>query len=209
MFEQQLQNAMFSGSKEKTFIDKLLAKEDVDRLRELIKKPKLKREELLELLYLLGSTESKLLNYGEWDRYVILKFFVWIREFIKVAELLYDYTDDLERKENTCSSCTKFKKGYLSGDEDVCTCEVFKTSIMLTKRTRQTLYNCERLVEHNAKFLIDLYLNISRTTLSIGGTGLLEILKNKYEIAYPQSPGISGAGQPNTTTSGMFSSGRK
>ena len=42
------------------------------------------------------------------------------------------------------------------------------------------------LLEHNAKFLIDLYLNIGRTSLSVGVTGLLELLKNKYELVYPQ-----------------------
>lgn len=209
MFEQNLQNAMFSGNREKTFIDKLLAKEDVDRLRELVKKPKLQRAELLELLYLLGSTESKLLNYGQWDRYVILKFFVWIREFIKVAELLYDYADDLKVKENTCKNCKQPKEVPDGSKVVACDCGNFESSIDLTKRTRQLLYNNERLIEHNAKFLIDLYLNISRTTLSIGGAGFMEMLKNKYEIAYPQAPGLSAQGQPNTTTGGILSIGKK
>lgn len=207
MFEEALQKSMFEGNREKTFIDKLLAKEDVDRLRELIKEPKLKREQLLELLYLLGSTESKLLNYGEWERYVILKFFVWIREFIKVAELLYDYKDDLEKKEKTCKSCKKFKKE--KGITDFCKCKTFQPSITLTDRTRQLLFNNERLIEHNAKFLIDLYLNISRTTLSLGATGIMEILKNKYEIAYPNMPATQTPQTPNTTTGGLISIGKR
>lgn len=183
MFEDNLQKNMFSDNREKSFIDKLLAKEDVDKLRELVKKPKLKRDELLELLYLLGGTEAKLLNYGEWDRYVILKFFVWIREFIKIAELLYDYNDDLKKKEKH----GKFK---------------------MNKRTKQLLYNNERLMEHNAKFLIDLYLNISRTTLSIGGSGIFEILKNKYEISYPQLPATQTPQAPNQT-GGILGMGKK
>lgn len=161
MFEQELARGIFSRDSEKTFIDKILAKEDVNRIRELIKQPRLKREDLLELLYLLSGTEAKLLNYGEWDRYVILKFFVWIREFVKVAELLYDYQDDLEKKEKT---------GVLK----------------LTPRTKRLLENNQRLIEHNAKFLIDLYFNIGRTTLSLGATGIMELLKNRFEFAYPQ-----------------------
>lgn len=160
-FEQDLQNSLFSQNSERTMIDKVLAKEDVNRAKELIKKPKLKREELLEVLYLLAATESKLLNLGEWDRYVILKFFVWIREFIKVAELLYDYQDELKKPEN-------------------------KNKFQLSDRTKRILENNERLIEHNAKFLIDLYFNICRTTLSLGATGLLELIKNKYEVIYPQ-----------------------
>lgn len=180
MFEQNLQNSMFQGNREKTFIDKIFAKDDVNKLQELIKKPKLKREELLELLYLLSSVESKLLNYGEWDRYVILKFFVWVREFVKIAELLYDYRDDLKKR-----------KGFV-----------------LSKRAKQLLENNERLIEHNAKFLIDLYLNIGRTTLSLGGTGFLETLKNKYEMAYTSNQNISSINQPNQST-GLFGLGKK
>jgi len=188
MFEQAIQNSLNMAAKDRSFIDKLLAKEDVDRLRELTKKAKLCREDLLELLYLLTSTESKLLNLGVWDRYIMLKFFVWIREFIKIAELLYDYQDDLKRKESLCKSCGKYK----DDKTNPCNCIEFVPSGQLTPRCKQLLYNNERLIEHNAKFLIDLYLNIGRTTLSLGGTGLLEILKNKYELTYPN--------QSNTNT---------
>lgn len=183
------------AAKDKSFLDKLLAKEDVDRLRELTKKPKLCREDLLELLYLLTSTESKLLNLGEWDRYIMLKFFVWIREFIKIAELLYDYQDDLKRKEHLCNTCKKYNDDV----KNKCTCITFTPSAQLTPRCKQLLYNNERLIEHNAKFLIDLYLNIGRTTLSLGGTGFLETLKNKYELVYPAGTGVNTPQVENKT----------
>lgn len=195
MFEQAIQNSLNMAAKDRSFIDKLLAKEDVDRLRELTKKQKLCREDLLELLYLLTSTESKLLNLGEWDRYVMLKFFVWIREFIKIAELLYDYQDDLKNKEKLCANCKKLKDDI----KKPCTCYEFKPTMVLTPRCKQILFNNERLIEHNAKFLIDLYLNVGRTTLSLGGTGLLEILKNKYELTYPQPAGINTPSVENKT----------
>lgn len=168
-FEQNLQKGLFASPGEKTFVDKVLAKDDIDKIRVLIKKTRLDRTDLLEILYLLSSSESKLLNYGEWDRYVILKFFVWIREFVKICEQLYDYQEDLEDKK-----------------------------IKLSKRTEQMFDNNMRLMEHNIKFLVDLYLNIGRTSLSIGATGLLEILKNKYEISYPQQQINPGVGQQQT-----------
>lgn len=188
MFEKQIENSLFSGQSEKTFIDKILAKEDVNAVRELIKKPKLERADLLELLYLLSGTEAKLLNYGEWDRYIILKFFVWIREFVKIAEILYDYQDDLKIKMRlcTCGGYTKVTKS--DGDLKKCTCEVPDFDFILSNRTKQLLYNNERLIEHNAKFLIDLYFNIGRTTLSLGATGIMELLKNKFEMIYPTNP---------------------
>lgn len=182
-FEESLQQSMFSSSSDKTFIDKILAKEEVDKIREIIKKKNLKREDIIQILYLLSGTESKLLNYGEWDRYVILKFFVWIREFVKVAELLYDYQDDLKKKACTCQKCDKLFEEF-EGKKEECNCEKPEAILQVSDRTAKLLYNNERLIEHNMKFLIDLYLNIARTTLSVGATGILELLKNKFEVDY-------------------------
>lgn len=159
-YEQALANSIFYNTGEKTFIEKILSRQDVQEVRELIKKPRLKREDLLELLYMLSSIESKLWNYSEWDRYIMAKYFVWIREFVAVCEQLFDYKEDLSKKE---------KQG----------------KIKLSERTIKIFENNMRLMEHNIKFLVDLYFNLGRTTLSLGATGFLEILKNKYEIHYP------------------------
>lgn len=167
MIEEAIARKMMEGTTEKTFIDKILGKADTDRLRELVQKDPLARKDMLEILYLLGGTESKLVNYSEWDRYIILKFFVWVREFVKICELMYDYQDEID-----------------------------KGNIKLSARAAKILDNNERLMQHNAKFLIDLYLNMSRTTLSIGGMGILELLKNKFEISYPQANNAGTGTQP-------------
>lgn len=52
------------------------------------------------------------------------------------------------------------------------------------------LENNRSMLEHNTKFLVDLYMNIARTTLSIGATGFMEIIKQKFEISYPQGMGM-------------------
>lgn len=155
--EEEIQKGFFSGSRERSFVDKVLAKDDVNDIRELIKKPELSRQELLEILYLISGSEAKLLNYSEWDRYIILKFFVWIREFIKICEILFDYEDYLKHHDK-----------------------------QLSPRTRRLLNNNKMLLQHNAKFLIDLYLNIARTSMSVGASAFVELLKNKYEVIYPQ-----------------------
>jgi len=168
VFEGDIKRSVFSGTGEKTFIDKVLAKDDVKAIQELIKKKKLSREELLEILYLISGTEAKLLNYSEWDRYVILKFFVWIREFVKIAEFLFDYEDDLKKKK---------KEG----------------KVKISARTQKLLDNNSNYIQHNAKFLIDLYLNISRTSMSIGMSSFIELVRNKYEVEYSptQQTGIA------------------
>lgn len=159
---------MFSREVEKTSIDKLLAKNEVERVKELIKKNNLSREELLELLYMCSSTESKLLNLSKWDRYVMLKFFVWLREFIKVSEIYFDYESDLEKRK-----------------------------IKLSKRSRDLLENNKRYMEHNAKFLVDLYFIIARSTLSLGATGFMELLKNKFEMEYNQFSNLASSMEAN------------
>lgn len=175
MFEEQLQKALFNqASEEKSFIDKILAKEDVSRIKELMRKPKLKREDVLELLYLASGNETKLLNYGEWDRYIQLKFFVWVREFIKITELLYDYQEKLQEKE---------KKG-----------------LKLSNRTKTLIKNNELLIQHNAKFLIDLYFNIGRSTLSLGATGIMELLKTRFEFVYPNAAALTGTTETTKTS---------
>lgn len=161
-FEDNLKQGLFTSTRERSFIDKVLAKDDVNDVRELIKKPELTRSELLEILYLISGTEAKLLNYSDWDRYVILKFFVWIREFIKIAEILFDYEDFLKQKKT-----------------------------ILSPRAKRLLKNNTLLIQHNAKFLIDLYLNISRTSMSVGASAFVELLKNKYEVIYPQQTGTT------------------
>jgi len=163
ILEENIARGIFTQPSEKSYLDKILGKNDVDRLRDLVKKDKLSREDMLELQYLLSATESKLLNYGDWERYVMLKLYVWVREFIKTTMYLYDYSE-------------KIKDNKLGKD------------MQLSDRTKHLVENCTRMMEHNVKFMCDLYLNIGRTSLSLGATGFLETLKNKYEIAYPQTP---------------------
>ena len=158
--ERAIGQSILSNTGEKTFIDKLLSKNDVERVRELVRKDKLTREELLELLYSLTGAEMKLLNMGSWDRYVILKYFVWIRDFVKNIEIMYDYQEKV----------TKEVKDGETKEE---------------KRIKMLIQENEKLAEHMIKFMVDLYFNIARTTLSLNATGFMELLKNKYEVLYP------------------------
>lgn len=146
-----LQALELKKNNEKSFVDKILAKDDIEKLRLLMKKTNMTRSDLLELLYLVSSSEIKLYNFDERERYVMMKMFVWIREFVKILELCFD----LEQAENKFSS-----------------------------EGKQLLTSSRNLMEHNIKFLVDLYLNISRSSLSKGGFGFIKLLENKFEFAY-------------------------
>lgn len=155
----RIEDKIYSYQNEKTFSDKLLGADDIQAIRDIIKKQTLKRTELLELQYLLASKELKLYNFSEHERYIIMKYYVWIRSFISAAERLYDYIDDMNKPEN---------------------------SHLLDDDTRQLLINSERTLQHICKFNADLYLTICRSSLSVGATAFKELLMNRFEVSYNQ-----------------------
>ena len=63
----------------------------------------------------------------------------------------------------------------------------------LDEESKKMFDYCKRLLSNDIKFVINHYLNIARTTLSLGGTGFLEPLKQKWEMIYPQG----GLNTPN------------
>lgn len=162
-----LQALQIKRTNEKTFIDKILGKDDIEKLRVIMKKTNLDRSDLLELLYLVSSSESKLYNFDKQERYVMNKMFVWLREFVKILEQMFD----LEINKST----------------------------MFSEEGKKLLNNSRNLMEHNVKFLVDLYLNISRTSLSKDGKGFLELIHNKFEFSYDTKSTMvdSGVKKPN------------
>lgn len=204
VFENLLERAMIIKDDEKTYIDKLLAKQESVRVKELFLKKDLSREEIMELLYYLASIESKLLNYDSWERYVQLKFHIWIQEYIKIMELLFDYEDELRKKSNICNVCGKL---FVSSSIDSkCKCEIPEINFVISSRTEILLRDNKKLIEHNAKFLIGLYMNIGKSSLSIGAVGIKEILKQRFELDYGNKPeSFYNAGRENS----LFKLGRK
>lgn len=156
-YEQQLGRYIYGGQQEKTFIDKTLARNDVEEMKEIMEKDDLTRGELLKLLFLISGNEMKLLNFGDFERYLGGKFYAWIRDFVSCAELLYDYKAAIEKK--------KFK---------------------VNENTRLMLENIRRQLLHNIKFLVDVFFYLSRSTLSLEATGFDTITKNRYEYFYPE-----------------------
>lgn len=210
MYEQQLQQGLFSGTAEKTFSDKVLGKDDVQAVREIIKKERLSRTELTDLLNLLSSSEMKLLNYDERDRHVMAKFFVWIRDFVAYIEQLMDYKEDLIRRQGICECGGWMNDKGKPADLEKCTCKDPKASFRITIRTWQMFENNLRLMEHNLKFLVDLYFNLARTTLSIDAAAFKDLLTSRFEMSYPQGNQMSAGMMPiqQSGIGGLFRGGR-
>lgn len=152
-FERNLSPMLFAKDQEKTFIDKVLDRKDSERLSELMRKEELDRTELLELLYLIVSIPTKLVNYNDWDRYLLGKFLSWIRDFCTLHESLLDYIKLFEDDKES---------------------DIYKTLNTIRKHD-----------SHNLKFLIDIFLYLSNSTLSLGATAFDTLSKNRFEYAYP------------------------
>ena len=171
--EQGIGNAIFQNKNtDKSSLDKVYAAKEIESFRLLSRKTELTREDVLEMMYLLCGVESKLVNYGGYDRYILVKFFVWIREFVNILETLYDYKDQLEGIKRTMD---KDGKEITTQTEN---------KVPITENSKIYISNNIRLIQHSLKFLIDLYLVISRSTLSLGATAFKQSLENRFDVSY-------------------------
>lgn len=156
---------------EKSYTDKLLARKEVTQMQDLIKKDDLTRSELLELLYLLSSSEVKLANFGDYDRYLLGKFIAWIRDFVSFCEGVYDYKEYYMHVPKETGD-NKDKKDGRSP-------EIMKG-----------MENCRKNMLHAVKFLVDIYLYLERSTLSLSMSAFEVLSTSRYEYAYPNMTGI-------------------
>ena len=155
IFEESLSRQMFNDKNEKTYIDKVTSKDEILALRELIKKDKLSKEDISQVFNLLVGVQSKLVNYTDQERYVILKYHIWVREFVKHGYQIISTNDETEKKTT------------------------------ITETHRRLLERNQQVIQSMIKFLIEVYQNISNTSLSVKGKALDKILSQSYEIVYP------------------------
>ena len=159
-YESTILPMVYRQNLEKSMIDKLLGRKEIESLRKIIRKRDLEREDLLELLYMLTGVELKLANLNEYDRYMLGKYFVWVREFVKIAEFLFDYKEKLE---------------VISFTNE-------QTKIFIQK----VLKDMMALHLHNVKFSVDIFLYLSRSTLGLTMAGFDKLSTNRFEYEYSQ-----------------------
>lgn len=160
-----LNKSMLKQDYERSYIDKLLAKEDIASVRNILKKTVLNREDMLEVNDYIVSMESKLLNLSERERYVLNKYYVWINYMMGIFEVLFDYGDNL----------AKIKTPEL--DKNVKYKQIIEQLDMAKKNTSNML-----------KMMFNVYLLIARTSLSAKGKTIGDFSSNKFDINYGGSP---------------------
>lgn len=177
--EQELQRSIFRSNPEKTSIDKVMGRSDIERIQELMKKERLNRSDILVLTAYMSGMEAKLFNLSKEERSVLLKFFVWISEYVKVGESNYDLDKNVKGELFTLLGPSKVMKSTHKekGGEHKELDEVDKSILAILDKN-------EAKIEHIFKFLANLYLNISRTSLSQSGAAFTKVLEHKYDIQY-------------------------
>jgi len=146
---------LFTYRSEGTFVDKVVGKENISRLEMLVRKREWTYEDVNTVLYLLTADESKLLNLNPHERYILGKFYAWIREFVKI-------TDDL------ISQKSKLTSNINTSDPKM---------LELLDAMVKTMIN-------NVRFLVDIFLFISRTSLSVNGMAFEKLLESRFEYEY-------------------------
>lgn len=146
--------SIFTLQSDLSLADKLLGKETIKQIKFIMDKEDLDYSDISSLLYLITTDEAKLLNLSGYERYILGKFYTWIREFVKILEDLYT-----------------FKKHFFE---------------KMTEKEKETFEQIRKIMIHNTKFLIDVFLYLSRSTLSINAKAFEEFLKQKFEYEYRQ-----------------------
>jgi hypothetical protein len=174
-YESWLGKSAFRQPQEKSFIDKLLGRKEVYALEQLMKKEDLTRSELLDMLYMLTSVELKLANLGEYDRYLLGKYFTWVRDFVALAEFLYDYQSEIKN----CNFTPEAKKDI----ED-------------------TLKAIQKTILHDVKFSVDIYLYLIRSTMGLTAFAFDSLSRQRFEYEY--SGNYGAIQQPQQPSKGSW-----
>ena len=165
-FEQSLGNATFSNEQEKTRYDKLLSQQEVLRLRELISQDVLRINDISEIMNILVSTEIKLTNLNENDRYVLGKYLIWVNEYGK------RYTKSLRAE------------------------ELINKAYQLTERSQELRKEIKKEYAETFRALVHSYCYLARSPLSIEGQLIGRLTRDTQEITYKGLPTPTGQPNP-------------
>lgn len=146
--------SLYRADSEKSRTDKLLARDDIAKIEELIKKDRLELKDLRNLVYLLAGAEIKLVNFGKSDRILIGKFLTWIRDLIAIYEVRIKNNDLLLGNEKT------------------------------TDETLLASKTISQMLDEYIKYLAALFLYGTRSSLSLGAHAFSSLNTEKFEYEY-------------------------
>lgn len=191
-FEEQLAQKMFKEDKEKTYVDKILAKDSIQKIKIILNKEEWVREDIIDLSYLLNTEELKLSNIDDWERDIILKHFLMIEECCRLLECIYEYYENTKKRESTCKTCNlmiknKITSKKLDSSQSYCACAEPKTEKIFDALAEEQIHKIIHTIRTAIKSTINTHCGIIRSGMSLSALGLKKITDSRYEIAYDQS----------------------
>lgn len=167
-FEQRLNQATFGSDYEKTRYDKLLSQSEMQRLREIVSNETLGINEISEVINILVSTEVKLTNFNDNDRYVLGKYLIWVSEYGK------RYAKSIRAKE-----------------------EIIKNWGNMSDRHKKIRNQIEIDYAEAFKQAVHTYCFLARSPLSIGGSLIEKLTVDRSEMEYRGVPVPNAQPQPH------------
>lgn len=162
-FQNALTSAVVSADQEKTRYDKLVSKEEMFRLRDLLKKSQLSVEDANEIMSIANSTETKLTRLDDHERKILGKYLdCWIANFSTL------YLKILAEKNSIDTKKFSERENNLRNDIEKTLTDAFKKSIHA-------------------------YFFALRTPLSLEGNLIESLSKNREEVEYLGVPGVNPA----------------
>ena len=150
-----LRSQMFSQQAEKTNIDAILSRRDIEKINELFKKDIWEKQDLQELMHLLSGAEVKMLKFSDEDRYLLGKFKAWIDDFVTIGIQAFDIKEKMEEQEE------------------------------LTDEERDIMNKAMELTHHTIRYLVSIFLFLARSSLSLGGEAFSRFTEERVMHLYP------------------------
>jgi len=153
-----------------TNVDKILQDSSVKSLEFLLRKETLTREDINEILSLMVSNEIKTVNLSGYDRWLIGKFYAWIREFSVLADSIFDALDEEGKR-------IKYLQPKIKGKDGSKYIYDYNVSV----ETLDLLERSKNQIQHSFKYMVNVYLYLSRSTLSVQGKAFERFTTSRVE----------------------------
>lgn len=72
---------------DKTFLDKVYARQDADKIEDVLTADKLDKKSMSKVLAVMAGTEAKLLSFNRAERIVLLRVFICVREIARLLDV--------------------------------------------------------------------------------------------------------------------------
>lgn len=188
-YEQWINSQATLWDPDKSFTDKVLGRQDADRLRQLMQNDKMTRKDMSEILVLIAGLNQKLVNYNDWDRYILAKFFTWIREFVAGAMSSMSIKDELLKL-----------LGALDNEIGMTYNQDRLKSLGTRKDLFLSVYNgvleAKDLLCDYSKYLFDVHCYLANSTLSLQAAGFDTLTSSRFEYSYPGGMPVMGMPVP-------------